>query len=236
MAGNITLNASSGTKPGARLTGWGKCSNSVTANAGATISPSDTISIGTLTIGGNLTLNGSTYEAQIAGGAEAFYDKLAVTGTLTLGGVLKLSKLSTIALNAGQVLQLFTAGTITGAFTSVQLPVLSAGLEWNTTELNTTGKISVQLSSGILNPQLPVGLLQNPCEGLFTVSMGAVNERLNLTVSDLQGRVVKTMVENPVNGYLQVNLIGLPDGVYMLRMEAEDKTAQMLKLIKKAYI
>jgi len=236
LAGNVTLNAASGTKAGGRLVGTGKLSNSLTVNAGAAISPADSASIGTLTIGGSLLMTGGTYVAQVAGGVEATSDKLAVTGSLTLAGVLKVTRLYATPLYAGHVVQLFSAASISGTFTSVQLPALSAGLEWNTSELYTTGKISVQLSSGILNPQTKIGLLQNPTDGIFKVSMGNVAEKLTVTVSDLQGRVVHTSVESVASGLMQVNLTHLPDGVYMMRLEAEDASSQILKIVKKAYL
>jgi autotransporter-associated beta strand protein len=236
LAGNVTLNAASGTKAGGRLLGTGKLTNSLTVNAGAAISPADSAAIGTLTIGGSLLMTGGTYLAQVAGGVEATSDKLAITGSLTCSGILKVVKLNATPLYAGHVVQLFSAAAINGTFTSVQLPALTAGLEWNTTELYTTGKISVQVSAAILNPQTKIGLLQNPTDGIFKVSLGAIADKLTVTVSDLQGRVVRTSVESVTAGLLEVNLTQLPDGVYMMRLEAEDQSAQVLKLVKKAYL
>ena len=236
MAGALTLNTTSGAKAGGKLNGTGRLNSSVVANVGSVISPADSLTIGTLTIGGSLTLNGSTYEAQVSGGVEALSDKLVVSGTLTCGGVLKVTRPNTTPLFAGNVVQLFSAATITGTFSSIQLPTLAAGLEWNTSELYTTGKLSIKVSTAILNPQTKIGLLQNPTAGIFRVSMGNIQNRLTVTVSDLQGRVVYTSAETAEGGVLQVNLIRLPDGIYMMRLEADDQSSQVLKLIKKAYL
>jgi len=235
LAGNVTLASASGTTPGARLTGTGTLSSAVTANAGSSISPADSTTIGTLNIGGNLTLNGY-YEVQIAGGVEATSDKLAVSGTLTCGGILKVKRLGSTPLQNGHVLQLFSAASITGTFTMIVLPEISAGLEWNTSTLYTNGKISVQTSTAIKNPLLKAGLLKNPTDGLFSVYLENLQNKLTVTVTDLQGRIVYTSVETAMGGGLQVNLRQLPDGMYMMRLEADDQSYQVLKLVKKAYL
>jgi len=68
-------------------------------------------------------------------------DQLVVSGALTYGGTLVVSNVSgTFA--AGDSFKLFQAGAIAGSFGSFSLPALSAGLGWNTANLN-SGVISV---------------------------------------------------------------------------------------------
>jgi hypothetical protein len=85
-------------------------------------------------------------------GATLTNDQLQVAGTLTYGGPLTVSDLGPSALAAGNSFQVFSASGYSGAFTSVTLPPLSAGLTW-TNKLLVNGSIQVLsvLSSRIGN-------------------------------------------------------------------------------------
>jgi hypothetical protein len=60
---------------------------------------------------------------------------------LTCGGTLIVTNISGPALVVGNKFKLFNAGSYSGAFSSVQLPPLSASLAWNTSALNTGAHI-----------------------------------------------------------------------------------------------
>lgn len=76
---------------------------------------------GTLTINGNLTLfSGSTTQIEIAS-LDAF-DQIFVTGLATLGGTLQVTPYGGYSLAYGQQFQFLNAGSVTGAFDSIELP------------------------------------------------------------------------------------------------------------------
>jgi hypothetical protein len=70
-------------------------------------------------------------------------DVANISGALTCGGTLIATNISGQAPAVGDSFKLFNAASYGGAFTSVQLPPLPAGLVWNTSALNTGGTLSV---------------------------------------------------------------------------------------------
>jgi hypothetical protein len=73
------------------------------------------------------------------------YDALSVGGHLTAGGTLDVA-LAGYAPVAGNSFVLLDWGTLTGTFSTLSLPPLSAGLMWNASKLYTAGSISVQIT------------------------------------------------------------------------------------------
>lgn len=70
------------------------------------------------------------------------YDQIRVSGTLTVGGALTVALYNAFDPQNGDVFHLFD-GTISGQFSSVNLPGLDTGLSWNTSSLYSSGDISV---------------------------------------------------------------------------------------------
>jgi cyclophilin family peptidyl-prolyl cis-trans isomerase len=85
-----------------------------------------------------------TLAIDIAGATvDTQYDRVAVAGTAQLAGKLKVSLLNGFAPTAGQKFDVVTAGTLTGLFTSLELPALSNGLVWSLTANATTYSLNV---------------------------------------------------------------------------------------------
>jgi autotransporter-associated beta strand protein len=110
--------------------------------------PSDPVEV---TFGGNAYLGSATDTVmQLAGpAAGSQYDQITVTGQLVLAGDLNLVLLDGFQPQAGESFQLFE-GQLSGAFNQVTLPALGNGLSWNTSNLDTTGAISVVPEPGSL--------------------------------------------------------------------------------------
>lgn len=188
------------------------------------------VAIGTLTFGSNLSMTSTAaLEMQITA---TTCDKLAITGAFTCNGTLNVSLLSGTPTD-GASYQIFTAGSITGTFTAVNLPNLSAGLEWDVTELYTAGKIKVIKSTGLYQPDFKTGVVKNPTNGLFRIFTDCPSESLNVSVSNLQGQVIyQSEIANTKESF-EVDLQNQPAGVYLLRLTAGDKKSDLIKLIKK---
>ena len=120
------------------LSGTGSVVGGTTVNG--TLSPGN--SIGTLSFSSSLALGGtSAFEISKTGFTLAS-DLAAVSGALTLGGTLNVTA-SGDALAFGDTFDLFNAPSFSGAFATLNLPVLDPGLEWNTANLGTDGSIAV---------------------------------------------------------------------------------------------
>ncbi|HEX4415288.1 MAG TPA: hypothetical protein VH107_16770 [Lacipirellulaceae bacterium] len=77
------------------------------------------------------------------------YDRLVSSGQLALGGTLQLALISGFTPAAGQSFNLFDWQSIVGAFGSLSLPVLDSGLTWDTSQLYSTGVVSVVGGGGL---------------------------------------------------------------------------------------
>lgn len=140
-----SLSLSSGTT----LKGAGSVNGSVTAAAGSTVAPGESV-VGTLTVSNTVTLAGNALLA-LNKGLAVSNSVLAAT-TIHYGGTLTITNLGA-ALAAGDSFKLFSAGTITGAFTAILPATPGAGLLWNTNGL-ATGTLAV-LAGATVNTNPP---------------------------------------------------------------------------------
>lgn len=100
---------------------------------------------GPLTITGDLSLLGSSYILLNLASATR-YDRLQVNGSLTAAGTLAIALTEDYHPASGASFTLFNRA-VSGTFDAVQLPSLSAGLEWNTDSLYSSGVLSVATSA-----------------------------------------------------------------------------------------
>lgn len=128
----------------ATLAGTGTIVGDTTVQGGGMLSPGDA-GMGRFNFGGALTLNaGSTTVMELGkNGGVLTNDLVAVAGVLTMGGALTVTNIGANALAAGDSFNLFTAATCSGAFTTCNLPALAANLQWNTSQLSSSGTLSV---------------------------------------------------------------------------------------------
>lgn len=124
---------------GQTLVGHGNIVGSVTASSGSASSPG--FSIGTLTVSGALTLLAGSTSVMELDGSAATNDLLTGMTSVHYGGSLVLSNLGG-TLTAGDSFRLFSAGSYAGSFSTIQWPLLDAGLAW-TNRLAADGTIAV---------------------------------------------------------------------------------------------
>jgi len=127
---------------GATLTGIGSLAGALIAEAGSIFEPGN--SPGLVSVGSGTTLNG-TLNLEIGGttrGSE--YDAIDVTGDgiITLGGILNISLINNYEPTISDEYSLFSAQTIVGTFSEINLPVL-VNQQWDTSQLYTSGLLGV---------------------------------------------------------------------------------------------
>lgn len=146
--GSLQINNSAGSGSGSgavivasggTLGGVGMISGPVAVNAGGAFAPGNPL--GVLTLSNSLTLEaGSTTLIQIQA-APATNSGATILGALTEGGTLSVTNAG--GAPAGGRFQLFNASRYLGAFGGFSLPLLAAGLAWDTTRLNLDGSLGV---------------------------------------------------------------------------------------------
>ena len=171
LSGAVTVN-NSGT-----LSGNGALSGNVTANSGSAIEGTPTFSaavnmtgtavirpggygtVGTMTCNASLSLAGETWMDITKNGATLGNDEVAGTGSITLAGTLKVTA-SGDTLDLGDSFILFThTGGFSGSFSAYDLPALSPGLTWDTSNLTLNGSITVT--------NITVAPIYNPPAGAY---------------------------------------------------------------------
>lgn len=222
VAGSL---ANSGTVKGTgTITGTSSLGNNSITMPGAT-------SIGALSFGANVSMNNTaTLSMQVAGGSTNC-DKLAITGTFTCNGTLEVTIASGTPV-IGASYQLFTAASIVGTFVAINLPTLEQGMEWDSSELYSTGTIKIIASTGFRVPVINTGVKQNPTTGLFHIFTDYTANDLNVMVTNLQGKVVYLSNATDMGQMFEVDLTNQPSGIYLLRVVSNKDSSNLLKLIK----
>jgi autotransporter-associated beta strand protein len=143
--GSIASTAAMTISSGATLSGTGSITSPVTISG---ILAPGIYNIGTLTIGNSLTLNsGSTTQMVIDRAGAANSSAVQGVSTLTYAGTLTVTNTGATLVD-GDRFVLFGAGTYLGAFTNLNLPLLDAGLVWDTRALNVDGSVVVRATVG----------------------------------------------------------------------------------------
>jgi len=125
---------------GAELVGSGTLSSNLVN--GGTVSPGS--SPGIITVDGNYTQEaGGVLEIELGGDvAGTGYDQLQVTGAATLVGTLDVSLYDGFVPSNGDQFLILDAASLSGTFTTINLPTLTNGLEWQTEYTETGFSIS----------------------------------------------------------------------------------------------
>ena len=124
---------------------------------------------GTMSFGGDLGYGPlATLHLEIGGPGQ--YDRVEVAGNFDLGGTLVVELIDGYVPEAGTTFQLLQSGNHTGSFTSVILPPLPEGRQWDLTRLESEGILAVRGTLGeawlaqyfsaadLANPQLQTTL------------------------------------------------------------------------------
>jgi hypothetical protein len=100
---------------------------------------------GTMRFGGDVSYGPlARLHLEIGGAGEGEYDRLDVAGLVTLGGTLIIDLIDGYVPQAGASFQLLESGGSAGAFTSLVLPDLPEGRQWDTSRLESEGLLGVR--------------------------------------------------------------------------------------------
>ena len=150
---NVVNNGSIITSAGARTvfrgsySGAGALPGAGVAEFAGDIRPGNSPAI--LQVGGDALFDSTAHSIIEIGGTApgTQFDQIRVQGQLTLGGTLNVSLINGFAPATGNSFDILDWGTRSGTFSSLQLPGLPGGLQWNTSQLTTTGVLSISGSN-----------------------------------------------------------------------------------------
>jgi hypothetical protein len=75
--------------------------------------------------------------------AQSTYDRILTSGNMAFAGTLNVALLGGFMPTAGSIFNLFDWGTTAGAFTAVNLPTLTGGLNWDISQLYSAGELRI---------------------------------------------------------------------------------------------
>jgi autotransporter-associated beta strand protein len=212
--GTLTANATLATTAVAvatngTLSGTGTAGTSVTVNAGGTLAPAAINTIGTLTVGGNVTLQAGSSNVMELNHTSATSDQVRATAstatTITYGGTLVLTNLSG-TLTGSDTFKLFSATNYAGAFSALSPAIPQAGLAWNTNTLTTDGILRFTVTVNT-NPTNLTAVLSN---NVVVVSWPSDHTgwRLQVQTNSVSVGVGNNWVDVPNSGF--VNSVNFP--------------------------
>ena len=126
-------------------------------NTGGSVAPGTAAAAGAISISGSglgIYSQSATgaYNVKIGGTAAGQFDTLAMSGAATLGGPLNVSLINAFSPALGNTFTILTAASVTGTFSTANLPALSTGLGWQVTYNPTNVILSVvTVSSPVAN-------------------------------------------------------------------------------------
>jgi autotransporter-associated beta strand protein len=100
-----------------------------------------------LNVGGNFTMTSDASVLNMLLSTSAVHDQINVSGALAANGILNLTAPSGLGAVAGDVFDIFTFASVSGAFDAINLPSLSVGLGWDTSNLLVNGQLAVVQSA-----------------------------------------------------------------------------------------
>lgn len=141
-AGNIQISSGSDAIFTGTFSGPGSVTGAGTALFDGTLAPGDPV---TEHFAGNVIFkSGNNLIMQIGGTtAGSGYDQLIVNGQVTLGGTLTVQLIDGFTPTAGESFQLIDPPSLTGTFGTLDFASLANGLQWNTSQLDASGILSV---------------------------------------------------------------------------------------------
>jgi fibronectin-binding autotransporter adhesin len=96
-----------------------------------------------LNVGGNFTMTSGASVLNMLLATSATHDQINVAGTLAADGILNLTAPGGLGAVAGDLFDIFTFTSASGAFDAINLPTLSPGLGWDTSNLLVNGQLAV---------------------------------------------------------------------------------------------
>jgi autotransporter-associated beta strand protein len=132
---------------GATFKGIGTIGGTVTVNSGATFAPGNQgAAPNAINVGGLTMTAGGILDFELA---ESTYDRIITSGSAALAGILNVSLVGGFTPSAGSIFNLFDWSSVAGSFNTLNLATLPGGLSWDTSQLYTTGVLSVAAAPGL---------------------------------------------------------------------------------------
>ncbi|MFC0877734.1 autotransporter-associated beta strand repeat-containing protein [Saccharicrinis sp. FJH2] len=221
-SGSATGTGSVEIKSGGLLGGKGYVSGDVKVNTNAYISPGNTTGIGSLIVGGNLTLESGGYIVAKADATNNTSDIVAVAGTVNLNGAkIYLNKING-SYAAGNHFKVLQCTKITGTVSGVIPASPGDGLYWDLSSIS-LGIIKVTNTVAVQNiSTAPALIYPNPSKGMVSVDLSGYSKTGYLTVETLTGQVVYSALVNGGESH-SVDLRNVDKGIYMLKIEFGDQ-------------
>jgi len=227
LLGAVTVNN------GGELTGKGSVAGNVTVASGGKISaglPSS--SVGTLKIGGNLSLQSGTTATFRINPITKVQDSIRVTGNAALNGTLQMVLLNG-TYSEGDAFKIINAATFSGTFSKILPAIPDSNLVWDASTLSTDGTLRIKASiTGIGTTQGKTSIIvyPNPVLDKLSIQLSNTIRHANIIIETING--IKVFSSEAYNtSHLKMDIKSLESGVYLLKLNL-DNNYSVTKFIK----
>jgi autotransporter-associated beta strand protein len=223
--GNVTVK-STGT-----LGGTCTVSGSVTVQANGTLAPGGTSTMGTLNIGTNLIINSQGVLSVRVNADANTSDVVNVTGATALTGItLNITK-SSGTYNAGDKFKILNCSNISATVSQIVPAKPGTNLDWDLTELSTTGTVKVIDAPSALPTELSSDLkiYPNPFDSFLVLNTADIMT-YNLRITNVSGQIIY-QANNITSPAISIDSSGYKPGMYLVEVTSQGKAA-INKVIK----
>ncbi len=221
-SGSATGTGDVNVSDGAFLGGNGTISGDIKIYSGATLYAGCPGTTGSqLTIGNVTMYNGGYFYVKTNAST---CDILKASNKFVANGTLIMNNTGTTAYTEGQSFKIVFCSNIQGSFDNISPTTPGDGLEWDMSDFNNSGKISVVTSSSDLNKvetSLPK-LFPNPADDLVYLNIPENSGKITIQIQTINGLIIKQ--ENYYNeSQIELNVSSYNKGVYIIKTLFKDK-------------
>jgi hypothetical protein len=152
------------------------------------------------------------------------YDQVVINRNITLNGTLNVTLVNGFEPAVGDIFTILRKGRApSGTFSTINLPILSAGKEWNDVDYNSPDGVQISVKAATLSvadvnkDSLKFKFYPNPVSDKIFIS-GVLNTT-NVSIFDLNGRKIMESILSKENAIIDLNK--LASGVYLLNVKGE---------------
>ncbi|MFA9388539.1 MAG: autotransporter-associated beta strand repeat-containing protein [Prolixibacteraceae bacterium] len=231
-SGSATGSGAVNVNKGGTLTGTGTIGGNVNVESGGIVKPGNTNTGNKLYFDKAINFKtGSILEVKV-NSLFKLSDQLVVTGKISINGNLVMTNSASSGFTDGDEFKLFEASEIEGAFTSITPEIPGENMEWDISELNSSGMIKVVEKTAVQNMNTDnIGIYPNPVNDVLYIQLDNWNgEIVKVKIIDITGEIrISHNFETGDQNIIQLE--SLSAGVYFVKIDW-NKQAYNYKIIK----
>jgi len=203
----------------ATLSGSGAVSGKTYVYFGGSLSPGN--GLGSFTVNNDVEFQEGSFLTIEIDKPAAKNDTLKTSGNILMNGILEINPSETTVFTNGDSFKIIS-GNVSGVPATITPATPGDGLEWDLTELVSSGVLKVKTATGIRNPELITKVYPNPVKDILHVSVKESTQDLKVSLLNSVGQLVYSEIYTQPEFSLSTQQF--PKGMYFLMIQSGTKT------------